>query len=316
MIQRFLFACMLLAGCREAANMPNIKDDTVTNHQGFHFYVLGDWGRRAKPSQLAVAHQLLAYSKTYPPAFIVTTGDNFYQQGVASVNDPHWTRSFTNVYKELTREVDWYPTLGNHDYQRTGNPQAEIDYSTINPRWHMPSTYYTTVATTADSQRVRLVFIDSNPFVAMYYSDSKYPAMQQQDTAAQRRWIDSTLANAREEWTIVVGHHPIYSGGGEHFNTPELVTGLMPMLNKYKVQAYICGHEHNLQHLKPAGSYVDYIISGGGGDVTTPDSIAGTRYQKATAGFTDIAIRNDSLFLQFIDRGGDIIYQYARARTP
>lgn len=34
-------------------------------------------------------------------------------------------------------QVPWYPALGNHDYY--GNPDAEIEYSTINQIWNLPS---------------------------------------------------------------------------------------------------------------------------------------------------------------------------------
>jgi acid phosphatase len=307
-----LLLLLALTGCRSRETAPVLKPSS--NGSGFHFFVLGDWGRRGKLSQWTVANQLIDYARQQPPAFIVTTGDNFYSQGVRSVNDPHWKESFTNVYKELTRTVDWYPVLGNHDYQGRGNPQAQIDYQKVNPRWHMAGYYYTMVATTPDGQRVRFVFIDTNPFYTAYYSRRSYPYLLKQDTAQQRRWIDSTLANAKEEWKIVVGHHPVYSAGGEHGITPELFIRLKPLFDKYKVQAYICGHEHNLQHLKPTGSYTDYIVSGAGGDVTSAGSIPASKFGRAVPGFADIAIRNDSLVLQFIDKDGHLIYAYGRRR--
>ena len=38
----------------------------------------------------------------------------------------------------------------------------------------------------------------------------------------------------------------------------------MPLLHKYKVSAYLSGHDHNLQHISYAnlGSTVEYILSG------------------------------------------------------
>jgi tartrate-resistant acid phosphatase type 5 len=303
---------ILVAQCQSPDK--NLPPKTSSPKHTFHFFVMGDWGRRGKISQWAVARQLIAYAQKSPPICIITTGDNFYQQGVRSVTDPHWKESFTDIYKDLTRTVDWYPVLGNHDYQGHANPQAQIDYQRVNPRWHMPNYYYTMVATTPDSQRVRFLFIDTNPFYTLYYHVGSYPYLIKQDTARQRRWIDSTLANAKEEWKIVVGHHPVYSAGGEHGITPELINMLKPMFEKYKVQAYLCGHEHNLQHLQPTGSYTDYIVSGGGGDVTSAGRITATKFGKAVPGFADITIRNDSLWLQFIDKDGRIIYNYARRR--
>jgi tartrate-resistant acid phosphatase type 5 len=300
---------VLVASC--GSDEKKIDHPTV---DGFHFLVLGDWGRRGKASQQAVANQMIAYARKTHPAFIVTTGDNFYEQGVRSVKDPHWTISFTNVYKELTEYYDWYPVLGNHDYEGHANPKAEIDYQQVNPRWHMPFYYSTMVTSTADGQQVRFLFIDTSPFYTLYYKTGGYPYILQQDTAQQRRWIESTLANAKEEWKFVVGHHPVYSSGSEHGITPELISMLKPMLEKYKVQAYISGHEHNMQHLQRAHSDVDYFVCGAGGDVIPTGHFMPTTFGAGVSGFADIAIRNDSLFLKFINKDGNIIYNYSRKR--
>jgi 3',5'-cyclic AMP phosphodiesterase CpdA len=304
------------AGCRspEKNELSPPQKDTASQRNEFHFFILGDWGRRGKASQQAVADQMIVYARQTHPAFIITTGDNFYQEGVRSVNDPHWNLSFTHVYKELTRDYDWYPVLGNHDYEGRGNPKAEIDYQQVNPRWHMPFFYSTMVVSTADSQRVRFLFIDTSPFSSLYYKPGEYPMIVQQDTAQQRRWIETTLANAREEWKIVVGHHPVYSAGCEHGNTPELIRTLQPLLKKYKVQAYISGHEHNMQHLQPAHSDVDYFVCGNGSDIIPVCQFERTRFGAGIPGFADLAIRNDSLFLTFIDKDGQVKYHYSRKR--
>ena len=44
-------------------------------------------------------------------------------------------------------------------------------------------------------------------------------------------------------WLLVAGHYPIFSTG-EHGDTSELKSYLLPLLTKYKVHAYFCGHDH------------------------------------------------------------------------
>lgn len=44
----------------------------------------------------------------------------------------------------------------------------------------------------------------------------------------------------------------------------DLLPTLEPILQKYGVQAYFCGHEHNLQHMHQLNSSVHYVITGGG----------------------------------------------------
>ena len=48
----------------------------------------------------------------------------------------------------------------------------------------------------------------------------------------------------------------------EHGPTQVLVRTLKPMLEKYGVAAYYCGHDHNLQHL--TDSPVEYYVVGAG----------------------------------------------------
>ena len=44
----------------------------------------------------------------------------------------------------------------------------------------------------------------------------------------------------------------------------DLLPTLEPILEKYGVQAYFCGHEHNLQYIHQPNSSVHYVVTGGG----------------------------------------------------
>ena len=96
--------------------------------------------------------------------------------------------------------------------------------------------------------------------------------------------------------------------------TPELEKMLAPLLEKYKVQAYICGHDHNLQHNHPENSYTDYFVSGGGSEVKDNPKLNKAKFAASLAGFADIRIKEDSLFMIFIDKDKSVVYQYARSR--
>ena len=59
--------------------------------------------------------------------FIVSTGDNFYQNGITGVDDPSFIQSFTMVYDgENLKDLPWYCILGNHDYHTEGDPAAQV----------------------------------------------------------------------------------------------------------------------------------------------------------------------------------------------
>ena len=59
--------------------------------------------------------------------FIISTGDNFYESGVDSVENSQWKTSYENVYSGKGLQKNWCVVLGNHDY--SGNSNAQITYS-------------------------------------------------------------------------------------------------------------------------------------------------------------------------------------------
>ena len=48
----------------------------------------------------------------------------------------------------------------------------------------------------------------------------------------------------------------------EHGPTEILVQRLRPLLMKYNVTAYFCGHDHNAQHIHESGISVEYFVTG------------------------------------------------------
>jgi len=45
-----------------------------------------------------------------------------------------------------------------------------------------------------------------------------------------------------------------------------LLQKLLPIMERHKVDVYVCGHDHNLQHLRDVdGDSLDFVVSGAGG---------------------------------------------------
>ncbi len=266
------------------------------------FLVVGDWGWRGGYHQDEVARQMAVVADELDAAFVVTTGDNFYPSGVDSIDDPHWRSSFEDVYVDPSLQVPWYPTLGNHDWR--GDVAAQVAYTAHSDRWRMPARYYTRSLPVGDDAELRLLFLDTTPLRSL--SPPEAPDDEPWAVSAQLRWANRVLAETSATWTIVVGHHPIYSGGGRHGPSAMLARLLEPLLEKHGVDAYLAGHDHHLEHLQ--GESVHHFVSGGGSRVRgfrdTPRTVFGT----SRPGFLAVSVTPRHLLVQLVDHLGDVLH--------
>jgi 3',5'-cyclic AMP phosphodiesterase CpdA len=156
-----------------------------------------------------------------------------------------------------------------------------------------------------------LVFLDTTPFLTEYYNGDK-THVKGQDTATQREWLENTLRDAPSniKWKFVFGHHPVYTGGGRMnaVETGEMKKLFKPIFEKYKVNAYICGHDHNLQYIKPQG-YTYYFVSGAGSELSkTIVHPEGGVFAKAENGFMTFSISNNSMLVNVISYTGEKLF--------
>jgi tartrate-resistant acid phosphatase type 5 len=289
-----LVACLVVAGVARGQTPAGELD----------FLVIGDWGRDGGGFQTKVATQMAAVAARRPEAFVISLGDNFYETGVKTVADKQFSTSFENVYSAPSLRVPWFVALGNHDWQ--GNPQAQIDYTRVNSRWHMPAHYFSVVQQIDDSTRAEFFFIDTTPFITEYQKEAKYARAAHAGTAPQLHWLDSALAASTAQWKIVAGHHPVYSASPKHGTTPELVRDLKPLLEKYHAQVYLSGHDHNLQD--EHSGRVEYLISGGGSEAREAGHNVETRWSATSAGFVAVRLTSATLRADFISPAGKVLY--------
>ena len=282
-----------------------------TFKKSFNFIIVSDFGWNGGGHQLEVADQMGKTADSINAKFIVTCGDNFQFNGVASVQDPLWMISFENIYKAPSLQEDWYPVLGNHDYH--GSAQAEIDYSKISRRWRLTDHYYTFAKRVNDSVSARFIFLDTPPLVGEYHKKPmEYPEIDSQDTAKEIKWLKETLENSKEQLILVFGHHPIYSASKKHGNTKEMIERVKPLLERYNAQVYFCGHDHDLQHLHEKGKNLEYIVTGTGGETRPNSSNDQTVFSGSKPGFTVVSLRSDSISVSFVGVKGNIIYNFKR----
>jgi len=276
------------------------------SQQKISFITVGDWGAKGIDLQKSVSQEMAQWAVWNNVQFLISLGDNFYDNGVQSTDDYQWKTTFEDVYYQQSLKIPWYAALGNHDYH--GNVQAEIDYSQISNRWKMPSRFYSFTYKVDDTTNALFVIMDTSP-LALSDEESKIyeEDVYKFDNTIQIKWLDSTLSASKAQWKFVCGHHPVYSGG-YHGGQIEMQKLVKPILEKNNVQVYFCGHDHDMQHLKSGN--VNYIVSGAGANPRTCENTKYTIFYKGnTGGFFGVTLTSNFLYGAFINYEGEEIYK-------
>ncbi|MEG1334668.1 MAG: metallophosphoesterase [Bacteroides sp.] len=278
-----------------------------------NFYIANDLGRNGYYDQKPIAELMGTMGEEIGPEFVIAAGDVHHFEGVRSIHDPLWMTNFELVYSHPELMIDWFPVLGNHEYR--GNTQAVIDYTNVSRRWTMPARYYTR-AFEEKGITVRVVWLDTAPLIDKYRNDTAtYPDAYRQNMNLQLAWADSVLAAAKEDWVIVVGHHPIYAETPKDASErSDLQARLDPVLKKHNVDMYICGHIHNFQHIRQAGSKIDYIVNSSASLSRKVKAIQGTQFCSPEPGFSVCSADKKELNLRMIDKKGNILYTVNRKK--
>jgi len=302
------FHCMLLA----ASIVVVVVLSSASADDSLSFLVVGDWGGKniypyTTYGQKQVAEQMGKIGDKYNSKFTLGLGDNFYTEGVTDVSDPRFNTTFDEVFTAPVLQSRWYMVLGNHDHN--GNVTAQIEYTQHSSRWYLPAQWYSEVLSFGNNVTVQFVFIDT---VVL-------PSSEEELT-----WIEETLASSTADWLFVAGHFPVYSLG-EHGPTQYLIDNLKPLMMKYNAVAYLCGHDHSLQHIND-GSTVEYLVSGSGHLCTTstqhldelpPNSLKFNWPDHVTSdphgGFMVIELHDEtSMTSTFYDDEGTLLYSFGK----
>ncbi len=246
----------------------------------FSLVFVGDWGTSNRAERV-VADAIGAWCKHAPCDAGAFLGDNFYPDGVASVDDPLWASAWLAMYDPLG--IVFHPALGNHDH--LGNTAAQVEYSALSTRWAMPDTTYVWHGGVVD-----FFVIDTDVF-----------------DMAQARWLDGELSASNAAWKVVYGHHPVYSNG-YHGNNTALKRMLLPVLVNRGAQLYLAGHDHDKQVLKTEEA-VGWIVVGTGADVRPTLSGPNTVYASSRPGFGYLQFTSSEAHLQLITADGKVEFE-------
>ena len=324
-----LFATATLGSCTTSSNKEEKainraeKADTLYNNStninklpqipedNLNFYLVSDLGRNGYYKQKNVAETMGNIAEKIDIEFIIAAGDTHHFNGVASTQDPLWMTNYELVYSHPELMLDWFAINGNHEYR--GNTQAVQDYSKISRRWIAPARYYSKLFEAGENESLEIFFIDTTPLISKYREETeKYADAAKQSKEQQIQWLEKSLSASKAKWKLVVGHHPLYAFTQKSdTERQDMRDAIESILEKYNVDMYLCGHIHNFQHIKPAGSKVEYLVNSSGSLARKVESIDGTQYCSDKEGFTMFSVNDNELSFYLMDSEGNSIYQYA-----
>ncbi|AFZ58308.1 metallophosphoesterase [Anabaena cylindrica FACHB-243] len=197
------------------------------------FVSVADTGTGAR-GQYSVAKAMNFYHQKNPYNVVVLAGDNIYNNGeIEKIN-----AVFERPYQPLLKKgVKFHACLGNHDI-RTDNGVPQVKYAGFN----MKGRYYT-----FGQDKIQFFALDTNGNA---------------DWKNQLVWLEKELSLSKADWKVVFGHHPIYSSGHYGSNSKFIKT-FTPLFQKYNVQLYINGHEHNYERTRSING-TSYLTCGAG----------------------------------------------------
>ncbi|GLJ29682.1 hypothetical protein SUGI_0585370 [Cryptomeria japonica] len=285
-----------------------------------NFLVVGDWGRKGLFNQSQVAVQMGRIGEELGIDFVISTGDNFYENGLTDTEDPSFAHSFSEIYTAKSLQTQWYSVLGNHDYRGDVLAQLSPSLRSRDPRWYCERSFilnYTIQPQFGDLGSVDFFFVDTNPFVDEYWEPSEqtydWRGVLPRENYIKQHLEDLTnaLVASRATWKIVIGHHGIRSIGS-HGDTTELVQHLLPILEVHGVDAYMNGHDHCLEHISSLNSPLEFLTSGGGSEayrgIIESADMKGVRFFHDGQGFMSMQITSTSLHAKFYDVDGNLIH--------
>jgi tartrate-resistant acid phosphatase type 5 len=288
--------------------------------------MIEDWGPdndHAAQSRVAAAMKRYVQDQKLRARALLLLGDNWYGALEGGIHSTRWQKQFEEMYPTDALDCPAYAILGNHDYQRwpESKVDAELEYARVGKaaggktRWTMPGRWY------------RFEFPFKNPLITFLALDSNMPfaggaaglgrdfTLTTEQQTEQLAWLQAQLERPRTTpFLVAMGHHPVYSDG-PHGDHPVLARDWDPLFRKYKVDVYLAGHDHDLQHLEFEGHPTSFFLSGGGGadlyDLKIDPAQRGPYGQKVY-GFSHLSVTANQITLQHLDTSGHVLHAFAK----
>ena len=273
-------------------------------------FIFGDIGNYGKELYTLVN---ITKNRSCEQHKVIILGDNFYPLGVLNIEDQQWKR-----YQLFFNDFDKnhiHSILGNHDYMK--NPICQIQ----NNFWNVPDLFYKINLT----DEVDLYFLDTVQLypghcgITRELLENIHKKNIKQLIHNQINWFIRELEKDKNKRKIVFGHYPVISNGAYSHMMNPIANILLPIFKKYNVDAYIAGHEHNVQYL--TRNYNNYIfrqfINGSSSQIRTHEFINKEEFYKnkdmydnANNYMIELIVDKKLIKINYVSKDNEIKYSY------
>jgi hypothetical protein len=230
---------------------------------------------------------------------------------------------FDDVYMQYPdlKNLPWFGVLGNHDYGGTGfltGWDEQIMMTWKRTDWILPAQYWSRRVQYADFA-VEYFFLESNTIDARNAADKDHyicqinpkfpppdgltechgmnvqtcPGIFKDAFTKSKAMVTAALETSTAEWHILVSHYP----GPDITGEPEV----QDANKKHGIDLVVTGHQH--EQLTDVANGIQYIITGGGGGVTS-EIMPSTSGEDDSYGFIDFTINRTHLTYDMYTWGG------------
>lgn len=255
--------------------------------------VVGDYGT-TEPGSFDVA----AHVRALAPEFVLTLGDNNYENGAALTIDAHIGQHYHEFIWNYAGSFGagapiqrFYPVLGNHDWRAAG-ALPYLDYFSLpgNERYY-------------DFRRGPVHFFALD-------SDEHEPDGIRADSV-QAAWLEARLAASDAPFKVVYMHHAPYCSSATHGSHGDLQWPF----REWGASIVLTGHDHLYERLSVSG--FPYLVNGLGGKsrYAFGNPVGGSELRfNAADGLTWLEADDESLRVRFLTADDAVMDDYVLPR--
>ena len=354
-----LAAAAVLWGCGggRTPELPPLAEPANPEQIETTVYLIGDAGAPSEEDEPVLVALTEAVRDAKGERLIVFLGDNIYPRGLPDSTAPDREEMERRIRAQIDvateTRVRTYFVPGNHDWDRMGRDgwnavrrQGEFisrhgaPFASMEPSGGCPGPVFQDVGS-----RLRLVLIDSQWWLHDFARPTGPESDCPTDTISEVvDSLDKVLDLPEERHALVVGHHPLRSGGthGGYFGRRSYLIPIIPLarrqgasnqdlsgalytrfrralryvFTKRKPLVYASGHDHDLQVLEGEGVR-HLLVSGTGiyGHVSPVTWRGYTRFAAPASGFMRLEFLRDGrvrLAVITVDQDAERTERYSR----